>query len=150
MACFLVPLGEAVVASVVKHTLLKQNTKNTVELAQKKAVWKSRISALEQMLYGGCFVLAIEHVYHGEVVFYPPFLTAMRNPEETKVMLNEIATVGSSMAVVVSAIWGIMCLIAAKKSSSGVKKEGKAKLFARMAIGTATMFIVDGIFAALG
>lgn len=150
MACFLVPLGEAVVTSVLKRALLRQNAKDTVEVAQKKSVWKSRISALEQMLYGGCFVLAIEHVYHGEVVFYPPFLTAMRDPEETQVMLHEMATVGSSMAVVVSAIWGIMCLISAKKSSSSVKKPSKAKLFARMVIGTAAMFIVDGIFAALG
>ena len=40
------------------------------------------------MLFGGSFLLAAEHVYHGEVVFYPPFLTAMENSEATAEMLH--------------------------------------------------------------
>ena len=101
MACFLVPLGEALALSAARNFGFKE-----------KPVWKERLFALEQMLYGGSFLLAIEHVYHGEVVFYPPFLTAMKNPVDTREMLHEMATVGVSMAIVVTAIWGIAELIA--------------------------------------
>ena len=103
MACFLVPLGEAVVLSVAKKLAFKKNTDSVI---------KARLGNLEKMLYGGSFLLAIEHVYHGEVVFYPPFLTAMKNPGDTIEMLHEMATVGVSMAVVVTAAWGIAELIA--------------------------------------
>jgi len=34
-----------------------------------------------------------------------PFLTAMATPADTAVMLSEMATVGTSMALVVSATW---------------------------------------------
>ena len=149
MACFLVPLGEAVVGSVIKHTLFRENSKDTVEAAKSKSAWKARISALEQMLYAGCAVLAVEHVYHGEVIFTPPFLTAMKSPEETQVMLHEMATVGSSMAAVVTAVWGAFCFYAWKKSQNNeIKKPGKAKLALRFALGTALMFGVDFLFAA--
>ena len=142
MACFLVPLGEAVLASVVKHTAFSKSAADTVKAAETKSVWKKRISALEQMLYGGSFFLAIEHVYHGELVFYPPFLTAMESPEETRVMLHEIATAGSGMALFVTALWGIFSMFGAKKMP------GKLKVAARVLAGTAAMFLVDGLFAA--
>ena len=103
MACFLVPLGEAVVLTVAKKLVFKKNADSVI---------KARLGNLEKMLYGGSFLLAIEHVYHGEVVFYPPFLTAMKNPEDIPEMLHEMATVGVSMAIVVTAVWGIAELIA--------------------------------------
>ena len=40
------------------------------------------------------------------------FLTAMKNPEDIPEMLHEMATVGVSMAIVVTAVWGIAELIA--------------------------------------
>ena len=51
--------------------------------------------------------MASEHIYHGEVVLYPPFLTAMRNPEDIPEMLHEMSTVGVGMAVLVTAVWAI-------------------------------------------
>ncbi len=83
MACFLVPLGEAVVLTVAKKLAFKKNADSVI---------KARLGNLEKMLYGGSFMLATEHVYHGEVVFYPPFLTAMKNPVDTREMLHEMAT----------------------------------------------------------
>lgn len=103
MACFLVPLGEAVVLTVAKKLAFKKNADSVI---------KARLGNLEKMLYGGSFLLAIEHVYHGEVVLYPPFLTAMKNPEDIPEMLHEMATVGVSMAIVVTTVWGIAELIA--------------------------------------
>ncbi|MCI6546923.1 MAG: hypothetical protein MR494_11025, partial [Spirochaetia bacterium] len=66
---------------------------------------------LQNMLYGGSFLLALEHIYHGEVVLYPPFITAMRTAEDTAEMLHEIATVGVSMSLLVTAAWGAGILI---------------------------------------
>ena len=63
-------------------------------------------------LWGGSALLAFEHVWHGEVQPFFPFLTAMSNPEDTQEMLHEIATVGVSMAVLVTVIWIGMCVTA--------------------------------------
>ncbi len=63
-------------------------------------------------------MLAFEHVWHGEGVPWPPFLTAMENAAEVGPMLHEMATIGVTMAVVVTAVWGIMVSIAEIKSRS--------------------------------
>ena len=139
MACFLVPLGEAVVLSVAKKLAFKKNTDSVI---------KARLGNLEKMLYGGSFLLAIEHVYHGEVVFYPPFLTALKNPGDTAQMLHEMATIGLSMAVAVPVIWGILTLIEAKISKNK-EKSGKSLLkdIPKLLLGAVVMFAVDFLFA---
>ena len=43
-----------------------------------------------------------------------PFLTAMNDPEDTQVMLHEMATVGSSMAVFLTVVWAVGCVAAEK------------------------------------
>ena len=73
MACFTIPLAEGIILSVAKKIAFKKDAESAL---------KARLGHLENMLYGGSFLLAIEHIYHGEVVLYPPFLTAMRNPED--------------------------------------------------------------------
>ncbi len=103
MACFLVPLTEGIILSAAKKIAFKKNADSVI---------KAKLSHLETMLYGGSFLLAIEHIYHGEVVLYPPFLTAMKNPEDIPEMLTEMSTVGVSMAVVVTAVWAVGELIA--------------------------------------
>ena len=60
------------------------------------------------MLWGGSALLAFEHVWHGEVVPFFPFLTAAKDPEAFSEMLHEMSTVGVSMAVVVTLVWGAM------------------------------------------
>ena len=112
MACFTAPLAEAVIVSVVKavafnkNKIAKENTDGGISEVGIKASIRTKLGWLEKMLYGGSFLLAIEHIYHGEVVLYPPFLTAMNNPEDVPVMLHEIATVGVGMAALVTAVWG--------------------------------------------
>lgn len=110
MACFTAPLAEAIIISVVKSIVYKKHkTDELVKTSQNNDSDSitTKLGWLEKMLYGGSFLLAVEHIYHGEIVFYPPFLTAMRSPEEISVMLHEIATVGVGMAVLVTAVWGI-------------------------------------------
>ena len=99
MACFLIPGSEAVVTSVIQKVIGK-------EKAEK---WK--LKWLNSMLWGGFILLAIEHIWHGEVVPWPPFLTAMKNPADTAAMLHEMATTGLAMAIVVTITWAIMVLI---------------------------------------
>ena len=77
----------------------------------KKKAEKWKLKWLNSMLWGGFILLAIEHVWHGEVVPWPPFLTAMKNPADTAAMLHEMATAGLAMAIVVTITWAIMVLI---------------------------------------
>ncbi len=60
---------------------------------------------------GGSALLAFEHVWHGEVVPWFPFLTAMSNPADTAEMLAEMGSIGVTMAVLITAVWGGMVLV---------------------------------------
>ena len=128
MACFAVPLAEAVVVTVAKKVLLRSSTDAVINEAKaaRIEVLREKIGWLQKMLYGGSFLLAIEHVYHGEVVLYPPFLTAMRTPEEIPVMLHEMATVGVGMAVLTTAVWGAIVAVSSwlSKRGSGMRLAG--------------------------
>jgi hypothetical protein len=119
MACFLVPVGEAIITTVVQKVAEKREKEK--EADTEKAVhtgikWSRRLSWLNKMLWGGSLLLAIEHVWHGEVVPWPPFLTAMGNSADVAPMLHEMVTVGVAMAVAVTVIWGIMVIIAEVKA----------------------------------
>ena len=54
-----------------------------------KIPFSRKLKWLKNMLWGGAALLAYEHVWHGEVVPWFPFLTAAANPEDTAVMLRE-------------------------------------------------------------
>ena len=130
MACFTVPLAEALIVSAVKAVAFRRNADSVISEAKKEklAEIKENIKNLEKMLYGGSFLLAIEHIYHGEVVLYPPFLTAMNNPEDIHEMLHEMATVGVGMAVLVTAVWcaavGIRAIFRKLSKGSGRQLQG--------------------------
>ncbi|HEX08413.1 MAG TPA: hypothetical protein ENG38_01225 [Thermoplasmatales archaeon] len=100
MACFLVPGAEAVVTTVIQKAVGR-------EKAEK---WK--LSWLNTLLWGGVILLAVEHIWHGEVVPWPPFLTAMRNPADIAPMLHEMATIGTAMAIVVTLTWIVLVALA--------------------------------------
>ena len=118
MACFLVPTAEAIVTGVVS-TVEKKNE----VVVEGKIPFSRKLKWLKNMLWGGAALLAYEHVWHGEVVPWFPFLTAAANPEDAAVMLHEMATVGVTMAFLVTAAWGCIALAADKivKRESGVE-----------------------------
>lgn len=133
MACFLVPVAEAIAVTVAKKVVEKKE-KNNIKMnglpigeaaevpeEKKRFTWTRKLGWLEKMLWGGSFLLLIEHIWHGEVVPWPPFLTAMTDPAAMGIMLNEIATVGTAMAVFVTAVWGLMALIAGRKEKLALK-----------------------------
>ena len=105
MACFLVPAAEAVVTTVISKTLKnKENNDGTLTVAGK-------IKWLNNMLWGGSALLAFEHLWHGEIVPWFPFLTAAGNPEDMAGVLHEMCTVGATMALLVTAVWGGMVIV---------------------------------------
>lgn len=123
MACFVVPAAEAIVVTAAYIAAKKSEQKvqarsfangNKFE-SDAKITWSKRLSWLLGLLWGGVLLLAFEHFWHGEVVPFPPFLTAMSSPEDTAEMLHEMATVGVSMAITVTAVWGVICAVAEAK-----------------------------------
>ena len=127
MACFLVPMGVAIGTSVAQKVVEQREKKVGKERAEKgRLSWSRRLSWLNKLLWGGVILLAIEHIWHGEVVPWPPFLTAMENPAEVPVMLHEMATIGGAMTVVVIAVWAIMVMIAERREKA-IPEERKAE-----------------------
>lgn len=98
MACFLVPMVVALITTIVQ--------KSAKSLADRLKLW-----ALNVMLWGGVILLMVEHMWHGELVPWPPFLTAMSNPLEISAMLHEIATIGTAMTMGIFLAWSAIVTI---------------------------------------
>ena len=109
MACFVVPAAEAVAVAVAE----KHGKTNFV----RKLKW------LRNMLLGGSVLLAFEHVWHGEIVAWFPFLTAMSNASDRMEMFREIATVGTAMALAITAVWGVMVLVSSRLEKRAALQE---------------------------
>ncbi len=110
MACFTVPAGEAVVTTIVKKTIEKKEIKP--DNKENGIPFSRKLKWLTNLLWGGSVLLAYEHVWHGEVKPFFPFLTAMENPADKAEMLHEMGTVGVGMAVLVTAVWVGICVAA--------------------------------------
>ena len=98
MACFIAPMSLAIITTIFR----------------KKIPEHFKIGWLNIMIWGGVIMLAVEHIAHGEIVFFPPFLTAMETAAETQVMLEEMATVGGTMTIAIVCIWLAMVFISQK------------------------------------
>ncbi len=133
MACFLVSAAEAVVVTAVK-TIEKKHEEKVIETGAEvpektRIPFSRKLSWLIYMLVGGAILLAFEHVWHGEVTPWFPFLTAMSDAEETSQMLHEMATVGVSMAALITVVWVGMCVVAdriVKRSDEKKTSENEA------------------------
>ena len=122
MACFLVPTAEAIVvtaaAKIVEKNEMKADSQKLAKKAaaeteqQKHLPWSKKLMILAQLLWGGAFLLCFEHIWHGEVVPWFPFLTAMNDPGDTAEMLSEMGSIGVLMAVLVTVTWAIMMFAA--------------------------------------
>ena len=112
MACFTVPLTTAVAVHTAKGMLPESAKKNP---------FVARLGWLGKMMFGGSFLLAIEHVYHGEIIFTPPFLTAVKDGEVAG-MLHEMATRGVAMAVLLVAVWVGMVAVSTMLERSEAKR----------------------------
>ena len=106
MACFLVPTTEAIVTTAIKYSLQKKEGKNSDSKTEMR--FSKQLGVLNNMLWGGSALLAFEHIWHGEVVPFFPFLTSAVTPEGTSQILHEIATNGVGMSILVTLVWGIL------------------------------------------
>jgi hypothetical protein len=95
MACFLTPAVAAVLTTGMR----------------KKIPSPFHIEWLNAMLWGGVLMLTVEHYAHGELILYPPFLTAMGNYIDILIMLKEMVTVGGTMTLAIVAVWIIMVFV---------------------------------------
>lgn len=115
MACFLVPTAEAVVvtaaAQVVRAREQKKTEASGEETRSATIPVSQKLRWLYSLLWGGALLLAFEHLWHGEVTPWFPFLTAAKDPAEAAVMLSEMSTVGVTMAVLVTVVWIGMVLV---------------------------------------
>lgn len=144
MACFLIPAGEAVVttiaAAIVKSKEKKKDRSDisfentdiehkipvSDDMNSTKIPLSRKLGWLNIMLWGGAALLLFEHIWHGEVVPWFPFLTAASSPESAADMFHEMFTAGIAMAAMVTVVWliivGIVSLIE-KKSSKALSEQ---------------------------
>ena len=112
MACFLVSGAEAVVVSAAQKVLEKRAAETGATFkAEEKLPFIRKLKWLSNMLWGGSVLLAFEHVWHGEVTPFFPFLTAMNDPADTAEMLAEMGSIGVLMAVLITAVWAGMVVV---------------------------------------
>ena len=120
MACFIVPATEAIITTIAAKVLSSKEKKADAEVnadtakAAAKSHFSKKLKWLNNMLWGGSALLALEHVWHGEVVPWYPFLTAASDPSSRSEMFHEMATVGVAMAALVTVTWAIMVLVSSR------------------------------------
>ena len=134
MACFLVPVAEAVVTTAAMKLVQKREKQHAAEAAEGtileeeiKIPFSQKLKWLNNMLWGGSALLCFEHVWHGEIVPFFPFLTAAATPAGTAEMLREMSTVGVSMAVLVTLVWaGLLAVSHVMEIRLVLKADGDA------------------------
>ena len=104
MACFIVPMVEAIAVSALK----KGN--------RKEGFVGRNLASLELMLWGGTIMLIVDHIINGELTWQFPFFTALAQEGGGVVMLREMLTVGLPMAVVITAVWAVYALLKERRS----------------------------------
>lgn len=117
MACFLAPMTEAIVTTVIQKAVKKKENGSKSNVTVNKIPFSEKLKWLNGMLWGGSGLLAFEHLWHGEITPFFPFLTAARDPADTAEMLHEIATSGTAMAILVTAVWAAAAIAADKLCS---------------------------------
>ena len=101
MACFIVPLAQAVATTVYRNRTASTN-RNTFLIRN--------VGSLEKMLWGGSLMLVIDHILNGELIGSFPFFTALQTQGGGWTMLQEMLTVGLPMSLIVTLVWLVLCL----------------------------------------
>lgn len=125
MACFVVPGAEALIAAAASKMIGRCEEKGLIH-NDSAITLSENIGSLAKLCGGGSALLAFEHLWHGEITPFFPFITAAADPEQTSVMLHEMATSGVAMSLLVTAVWIGMTAVksaAARKTA----KEGEMK-----------------------
>jgi hypothetical protein len=114
MACFIVPLVQAIGTSIYR----KCNEKSIADPASN--TFKHHLPALEKMLWGGSVMLIVDHIINGELTWRFPFFTALGETGGASILLREMFTVGVPMSLVLTGVWMIYALVKRKSSQVSV------------------------------
>lgn len=134
MACFLVPGAEAIVTTIATKVIKSKEREETVKISLSegtveevdKVPFSTKLGWLNKLLWGGSALLAFEHLWHGEVVPFFPFLTAVESGE-TAEMLAEMGSAGVTMALLVTAVWGGMLAVSSVVEKKALRTPEPAK-----------------------
>lgn len=127
MACFLVPAAEAVVVTVTaKAAGKKADAAGSAYQAEQRIGFVKKLKWLTNMLWGGSVLLAFEHLWHGELTPWFPFLTAVSDPADTAEMLVEMGSVGVLMAAIITTAWVGMVLVTNAMEKKALKSGSPA------------------------
>ncbi len=108
MACFVVPLVQAIATSVLRA---KSNG---------NSILTHHLPALEKMLWGGTIMLIVDHVINGELTWRFPFFTALSAEGGASMMLHEMLTVGVPISLVITTVWLIYALVKGKPAGATI------------------------------
>ena len=106
MACFIVPLTQAIAT-----TVYRRHTKRHDSFAGRN------LQTLEKMLWGGSVMLIVDHILNGELTWRFPFFTALETDGGGMLMLREMLTVGLPISLVVTLVWAAWCLIKERRAA---------------------------------
>lgn len=132
MACFVVPAAEAVITTIAtKVVKSKEKEPETIQVqfdgteiaTVEKIPFSRKMKWLSNLLWGGSGLLAFEHAWHGELTAWFPFLSAANNSADLTAMLQEMATTGTTMAVLVTAVWLGMVAVASSVEKKAIKPQ---------------------------
>ena len=110
MACFIVPLTQAIATTAYRKSV------ETKQPAQSDTFLSRNLVTLEKMLWGGSVMLIVDHIINGEVTWMYPFFTALEREGGWQTMLSEMLTVGVPMSVIVTAVWAAWCAYKERKT----------------------------------
>ena len=106
MACFVVPLVQAIATSALR------------KWGRKDGFIGRHLASLELMLWGGTVMLIVDHVINGELTWKFPFFTALTETGGGAVMLREMLTVGLPMSIIITLVWAIYAYVKEPKLST--------------------------------
>ena len=105
MACFVVPLVQAIATSALR------------KFGRKDGFVARNIRSLELMLWGGSVMLIVDHIINGELTWRFPFFPALGQTGGGAVMLREMLFVGVPMSVVITLVWVVYALLKERKKA---------------------------------
>ena len=109
MACFVVPLVQAIATTAYRRTHKGESARST---------WMGRhLASLETMLWGGSVMLIVDHIINGELTWRFPFFTALDQAGGGMVMLREMLTVGVPMSLVITLVWVAYALLKDRRAA---------------------------------